>query len=395
MSRFNEINVGDVAELSHKITKADIDKFVELTGDDNKLHIDNDFASKTSFKKPVAHGMLGASFISTIIGTKLPGDGALWFSQNLEFIRPVRVGDVITIKAEVIKMIEKNQIIELSTVILNQDNQIVTNGAAKVKVVDREEQKIEEIIESKPKVALVIGGTGGIGKAACLQLANDGFDIAIHYNSNKNAATDLKLHIEEIGRKAIIVTGEISNEKAVNEIAESIKRKFGIITVVANCSGIRIPNVRFLDSDWLTMQQQFDFNIKGTFNLVKVFAPLMEQNKYGKFINTSTLFTDKIESDWLSHYVTAKSALSGFSKSIAYELAPKGIRVNIVSPGMTETELIADIPEKIRLMTASQTPLRRLAKPEDVAGCISFLASDKSDYLTGETIRVNGGQIMI
>ena len=103
MKKFESIHVGDKAEITHKITHDDINKFVDLTGDDNKLHIDLDYAKNTSFKKPVAHGMLSATFISTIIGTKLPGDGAFWFSQSFEFLLPVRVGDQITIKAEVTK----------------------------------------------------------------------------------------------------------------------------------------------------------------------------------------------------------------------------------------------------------------------------------------------------
>jgi 3-oxoacyl-[acyl-carrier protein] reductase len=97
----------------------------------------------------------------------------------------------------------------------------------------------------------------------------------------------------------------------------------------------------------------------------------------------------------LMPYVTAKSALNGFSKALAVELAPSGITVNLVSPGMTETDLIADVPQKSRLTTAARTPLRRLARPEDVAGAVAFLASPQARFLTGETIRVNGGQMML
>jgi 3-oxoacyl-[acyl-carrier protein] reductase len=134
--KYSDIEIGDKQTLQHVITKDDIEKFVQLTGDDNRLHVDEKFASKTSFKKPVAHGMLGASFISTIIGTKLPGDGALWFSQTLEFLLPVRVGDRLTVAAEVVRKTDKDQIIELNIDIKNQDRQIVTKGVAKVKVVD-------------------------------------------------------------------------------------------------------------------------------------------------------------------------------------------------------------------------------------------------------------------
>ena len=116
--------------------------------------------------------------------------------------------------------------------------------------------------------------------------------------------------------------------------------------------------------------------------------------QFGKFIALTTLYTEQPKSELLS-YITGKTALNGFVKALAFELAPKGIRINLVSPGMVDTPLIADIPEKVRLLSAAQTPLRTLATAEDVAGAVSFLASDKSNYLTGETIRVNGGQFML
>jgi len=126
MSKFEDIQVGDIEQIKHKITEKDIDRFVELTGDDNKLHVDETYAETTPFKKPVVHGMLSASFISTIIGTKIPGDGALWISQNLDFLLPARIGDEITIKAEVIKKIERQQIVEIKTEIYNQHKQKVS-----------------------------------------------------------------------------------------------------------------------------------------------------------------------------------------------------------------------------------------------------------------------------
>ena len=136
MNKYSLIQIGDTAEIKHTITQEDINKFVDLTGDDNKLHVDEVYASKTSFKKPVAHGILGASFISTIIGTKLPGDGALWYAQNLEFLQPVRIGDELKIIAKVIKKIERTKTIELQTDIFNQHKQKVTTGFAKVKIVE-------------------------------------------------------------------------------------------------------------------------------------------------------------------------------------------------------------------------------------------------------------------
>jgi 3-oxoacyl-[acyl-carrier protein] reductase len=395
MNKFESINIGDRAEITHKITQDDVSKFVELTGDDNKLHIDGIYASKTSFKIPVVHGMLGASFISTIIGTKLPGDGALWYSQSIEFILPVRVGDVLTIKAVVIKKTEKTNTIELSTDIFNQHHQKVTSGISKVKVVEITEpiKKIEEEA-IKPKVALVVGGTGGIGKASCIQLANDGFDIAIHYHSNIELAEKIKREIEKIGRKVILVTANVKDAVQVDEMIQIIIRKLDTITVVVNCSTPTLPNVKFHDLEWEIIQEQLDVNIKGSFNITQAVVPYMDMMKYGKIINITTLYIENPKSELL-HYITAKAALQGFTKALAFELAPKGIRMNLISPGMTDTDLISNIPEKVKLVTAAQTPLRRIASPQDVAGAVSFLASEKSDFITGETLRVNGGQFML
>jgi 3-oxoacyl-[acyl-carrier protein] reductase len=395
MKKFSEINIGDSAEITHLITEDDQKKFVELTGDDNKIHTDKEFAMQTPFKKPVVHGMLGASFISTIIGTKLPGDGALWFSQNLEFLLPVRVGDEITIKVEVTKKIERDNVIELRTEIKNQHKQKVTSGVVKVKIIELNKEAEKETTNRKEKkVALVIGGTGGIGKATCLKLASDGFDVAIHYHNNQKNAEEIKASIEKNGKYARIYKADISSEVDVKDMIEHIIRNFGKITAMVNCSTIKIANIRFSSMEWKDIEEHIMINIKGSFNLVKYILPVMEMENYGKIIFITTQSIEIPSSEWLA-YITAKAALHGFAKSLAFEYAPKGIRINMVSPGMTETELIADIPEKMRLLSAAKAPLRRLASPEDVAGAISFLASDRSDYLAGETIRVNGGQVMI
>jgi len=395
MKKYSEINVGDKETLSHTITKSDIEKFVQLTGDDNRLHVDEKFASKTQFKKPVVHGMLGASFISTIIGTKLPGDGALWFSQSLEFLLPVRIGDALTVTAEVIKKNDKEQIIELKTEIHNQNRQIVTKGIAKVKVIKTEVAPAEvEQKEAGPKTALVIGGTGGIGKATCIQLAKDGFNVIIHYNKNKNLAEEIKAEVEKHKQRAIIVPADILNDVDIKDMIFKGMRAFDKIDVVANCAATVIPNIKFQDLVWTDFLQQMELNIKSTFSIIQAVVPEMIKNGYGKIINIGSLSAEKPNAEW-SHYITSKSALNGLTKSLAFELAPKGIRINMVTPSLVNTELTADIPEKIKLLTAAQTPLRKLALAEDVAGAISFLASSKSDFLAGENIRVNGGQIML
>lgn len=392
MARFDEILVGQVAELEHVVTEKDLERFVELTGDDNRLHVDPSFAARTSFKKPVAHGMLGASFISTIIGTRLPGDGALWFSQSFEFLLPVRVGDKLTVRAEVLKKIDRMQVIELQTDIYNQLRQKVTTGVAKVKVVEFEE---ESVAEPKParSVALVVGGSGGIGAAVCRNLAAAGFDVAVHCRTQTEKAAVVARSVEETGQKAIVVTADIRQEATVGEMVHKVQRHLGDITVLVNCATAPMAPIRWSDVQWQDIEAHLQTALQGAFHLVRHVAPQMEANNYGKIIHISAQTIDAPMGGQLP-FITAKAALQGFSNALAIELAHAGIRVNLVSPGMTDTDQLSEVPERIRLMAAARVPLRRLAKPEDVAGAVAFLASKQSDYLTGETIRVNGGQVM-
>jgi 3-oxoacyl-[acyl-carrier protein] reductase len=142
-SDFDAIKVGDSRSLKRTITEADVRRFVEMTGDDNPLHVDRAYAEATSFKDIVVHGMLGASFISTIIGTQLPGPGALWIAQSLEFLLPVRLGDSLTVTATVTAKHERDRLLELETTIVNQTGQVVLTGAGKVKVLETRATAVE------------------------------------------------------------------------------------------------------------------------------------------------------------------------------------------------------------------------------------------------------------
>jgi 3-oxoacyl-[acyl-carrier protein] reductase len=394
MTRYLKINVGDKATITHIITNSDIQKFVELSGDNNRLHVDEEFASKTSFKKPVAHGMIGASFISTIIGTKIPGDGALWYSQNLEFLLPVRVGDRLAIVAKVIKKIDRQNSIEIQTDIFNQHKQKVTTGVAKVKIIEDEPQEEDSSINNE-KTVLIVGATGGIGSQTARTLAKEGYSLILHYHSNKTQADKLKKELEVLtDKRIVIVKANILNDSDVSDMVFELSRYFKKISAFVNASTLHFGNIKLENMEWSDISSQIDINIKSNLNIVKNITPLMQENKYGKIVFMTTQATEQHNSEWL-HYITAKSALNGFAKALAVELAPKGIRVNLVSAGMTNTSLISDIPEKVKLITAARAPLRRLAEPQDVADTIGYLVSEKSDFLTGETIRVNGGQVMI
>lgn len=392
-TRFSRIKVGEIAELSHRITADDLARFAELSGDRNRLHLDPDYAARTPLKAPVAHGMLGAAFISAVIGNRLPGDGALWFAQSLEFLLPVRVGDTLTVRAEVLAKDERQHVVELATDVFNQHRQKVTTGVAKVKVMEQEPLQARPVVRV-PRTALIVGATGGIGRAICTQLAADGFALALHYRSDRAAAERLRDGLLGGGSRAHLVAGDITDAASVRELVSVADSLLGGIGVLVNCASAQVASQPFAVLDWSDFARHLDVSVGGAFSLARAVVPIMEQQGGGRIIHLTSQAVETPNGEWLP-YITAKAALNGFSRSLAVELAPRGIRVNLVSPGMTDTEMIADIPEKARLLVAARTPLKRLARPEDVAGAVSFLASDRADFLTGETIRVNGGQVML
>ncbi len=395
MPSFEAISVGDRAEVRHVITERDLQKFVELTGDDNRLHVDSEYARRTSFKQRVVHGMLGVSFISTVVGTKLPGDGALWFSQTLEFIAPVRVGDEITVVATVVEKISRDSVIVLSTEIFNQHKLKVTSGTAKVKVIEPDPSvHATPVTASAARAAVVIGATGGVGSAVARKFAALGHDLVLVYRSNADFADKLKEELSALGIRVLLSRGDVTHESYVVDLRNACARFSGGLDYVINTATAPIAAVSLGDLAWDDFEKHIFASIKSSFLLAKHLSPLMKGRRSPTFVFVSSQAADVPVPGWTA-YVAAKSGLNGFARALALELAPLGIRSNLVAPGMIDTDLIANVPKKVRLMIEAKCPRRRIATREDVAAAVVYLSSDDCDYVTGETLRVNGGQVMV
>lgn len=392
---FDAIQVGETQTLTRKITEADVRKFVDMTGDDNPLHVDRAYAETTAFKDIVVHGMLGASFISTVIGTKLPGTGALWVSQNMEFLLPVRLGDVLTISATVQKKFERERLLELETRIVNQNQQLILTGVGKVKVLVTIAPEFKPDMDARPRVAIVTGGAGGIGRAICLRLAADGYHVVVNYRGQADRAAQIASEINAGGKSnAIAVQADISTVEGAEALYGATLKAFGAVGVLVNNASPRINPKQFSATSWSDVQQQIDVQVKGAFLMTSAVVPEMSARKWGRIVNITSQVLDGPPSVTWTGYAMAKGALNVFSNYMAAELGPQGITVNCVSPGMCETTLIGDIPEKAQLMIARQTPLRRLAKPADVASAVAYLVSEDACFVTGHTVAVNGGVVM-
>ena len=398
---FETIEMGQTDEFIHKVTEEDVQVFCHLTGDDNPLHMDDNYAKGTNFQKRVVHGMLTASFISTMIGTRLPGKGSLWYEQHIRFLSPVRIGDEIRIWAKVLHKSISQRTIVLQTTVYNQLDQIVIDGEAKVKVPEKKKEKsfdnlnqLENMNDNKGSV-IISGASGGIGAAIAINLALKGYAIIVNYNNNEKRASEVVDQIKDFGGRAIHVKANIANNEEVKSMVSVALDKFGTVDGLVNNASAPISYRSFDEITWNDFQVHLDVQIKGALNLCKSVIPHFIENKKGSIVNISSIYADNVPPAKMMHYSLSKSALISFTRSLAVEHGPLGIRVNCVSPGMTNTDMIADIPDKAKMVSKMTTPLRKLAQPEDVANTVSFLISADSKHITGETIRVCGGQIMI
>jgi 3-oxoacyl-[acyl-carrier protein] reductase len=392
MKSFADIRVGDTESIVKEITEADVRRFVELSGDDNPLHVDREYARSTPFKDIVVHGMIGASLVSTVIGTRLPGEGALWMSQSFDFALPVRLGDVLTVSCTVLKKNERERILDLEATATNQDAATVLSGRGQVRVLERRVAAPADAAAQRLKVAIVTGGSGGIGAAICARLAADGFAVVVGYRSEEAEARRVVSAIEAADGRAVAVRVEVATE--AEALVERAVRDFGGISALVNGASPRIAATPFDALDWDAVRRQLDVQVGGAFALAKAAVPHMREQRHGRIVSIVSQAIEGTPTPGWTAYAVAKSALATLSRQLAAELGPAGITVNCVAPGMTETRLIGDIPEKQRLIAARQTPLRRLAQVEDVAGAVAYLASDAAAFVTGEILRVNGGQVM-
>lgn len=391
---FESVVPGDRAELQHRVTEADVAAFAALTGDFNPLHVDAAFARRTLFRRPVVHGMLSASFISTMIGTVLPGSGALWTSQTLDFLAPAFAGDTLTVAATVEQKSVAARMLTLSTVITNQHGQELVKGKAQVRVLDVRAEEPVIPNNAAARVVLVTGGAKGIGAAIASTLARAGHTVVVNYKSSAADAASLAGELTSAGGRAAALEADVADQGAVRAMFERIERELGPVDDIVHCaSPLPIPTP-FDALTWDAFQAQIDTQLRGAFNCAKAALPGMIERGGGSIVFVGSVFADGVPPVQQSPYVVTKAALVSFARTLAVEYGPKGIRANVIAPGMTQTDMISALPDKIKMLTKMQTPLRRLGDPQDVADAAEFLLSPRARHITGETIRVGGGITM-
>jgi len=239
------------------------------------------------------------------------------------------------------------------------------------------------------RVALVTGGSGGIGSAVCRELAEQGFALLIHYIGDPSPADQLVTELRAAGTVADTYMADVSQEAQVEAMFAEIMSDKGRIDVVVNNAGITRDGLvlRMKLEDW---QKVLDVNLTGAFLVSRSAAKVMLKQRSGKIINVSSVVGIGGNAGQ-ANYAASKAGLIGFTKSLAKELAARGVTCNAVAPGFIETAMTAVLPEEVRQTFLSRIPLGRPGLPEDVAKAIGFLASPKADYITGQVLRIDGG----
>lgn len=241
------------------------------------------------------------------------------------------------------------------------------------------------------KTALVTGGAKGIGAAICKALANDGYRIALNYNNSFESAIELKNELSSVTHIEIF-KADISDSSDVERMFTEIENAFGGVDVLINNAGIA-QQALFTDITDEMWQKMIGVNLTGAFNCCRRALPYMIRNKFGKIINITSMWGE-VGASMEVHYSASKAGLIGLTKALAKEVGLSGVTVNAVSPGVIETDMMASFSDDVKSSLAEETPLGILGTPENIASAVSFLASDKADFITGQVVSVNGGFII-
>ena len=247
-------------------------------------------------------------------------------------------------------------------------------------------------MELKGKAALVTGGSRGIGRAVCLELARRGACVAVNYAGNAAAAEETVESCKAMGVDAFSVQADVADAAACDAMVKEVLSRFGRLDILVNNAGITrdglMPMLK--DADWDAV---LDANLKGAFHCMRAaYRPMMKQ-KYGRVVNLSSIVGLRGDAGQ-ANYAASKAGLIGLTKSLARELAARNVTVNAVAPGFIDTDMTAVLPEAVRTGMTQGIPAGHAGQPEDVAQAVAFFAAEQSSYLTGQVLCVDGGMAM-
>ena len=389
---FESFTVGETAAVEVEVGADDVDRYAELTGDVNPLHLDDQFAASMGSGSRVVHGMLTAGYISRVIGTVLPGPGAMWVSQSLQFRAPVRIGDRIRVEACIRHVSPATRVLVLQIEVRNQRRQVVLDGEARVHVLDKIRTVAAEVTTAR--TAVVTGSGRGIGAAIARRLGADGFQVVVNYRHNREAAEQTAGSIRAEGGQASVFQADVGDPSDAAALIAYAADEYGPVDILVNNAGGPIDAGPLPETSWKEMEGHLAVHLGAAFLCVQAALPSMMERRFGRIVNIVSQSAFGTPPPKMAGYVVAKAALAAYTRCLALELGPTGVTANAVAPGMVETDMVGEVPQRLKMALAAQAPLRRLAGVDDVAEAVAFLVGPGGAYVTGQTIHLSGGQVM-
>ena len=239
------------------------------------------------------------------------------------------------------------------------------------------------------RIALVTGASRGIGRAIAIRLAEEGCDVAVNYNTSKDAAEEVVMVIRGTGRRSVAVQADVASPEQVGSMVTKVEGELGPVDILVNNAGIHKHHKSWEMSveDW---DRIIGVNLTGTYLTSRLLGPRMAERGWGRIVNISSIVAD-IGSDHEAHYTASKAGVHGLTRSLALELSPKGVTVNAVSPGWIRTDMTADVTEEEMDEAVAEIPMGRIGEVEEIASVVAYLSSHESSYVTGQVLHVNGG----
>lgn len=370
-----------------------VEAFAAFSGDHNPLHLKEETALKYGFPHAVAHGAIQTAVVSKLIGMKVPGPGAVWMSQSMEWLKPAYVGETLLVEAEIESVSAGAETLGLLLRATNAKGERVMNGTARVKKAARIGGEEADPTLAVQRVALVTGGSRGIGAGISRALAEAGFQVAVAYYRGVREADLVAAQIRACGGGATTHAADLTLEGSGATLVQEVLRIHGRLDVIVHAATQVLPSAGLLETSLADLRACSRIHVEAALELVQAAAPGMIQGRHGRIILLGTSYLFGTPHAKLGAYVAVKSTLVGLMRVLAAELGPHQITANMISPGLTITDLTANFPLRIKEVEARRVSLRRLAVPEDVAKLAVFLASESGGYISGQNLPLTGGPV--